>query len=137
MSIEKVKKDFTDLIENFDKSFRDMILSQKFIVKTTKMPCLVRVDIVSIEKDVIVIEHPRNANIIYIISDSWENIEVFMEHVATKYNEHADHYREVFKEEVDRYKKWIAWLETGWESETFEWNEKRKLFIQNRMLSIK
>lgn len=135
MSIEQIKKDFTDLIETFDKSFRDMILSQKFIVRITRKPYVMISDINSIEKDVIIIEHPHNSNVIYIISDSWENIEVFLENVAVKYNEHADFYREIFKKEVSKHKEWIKRLETGWDGNWQESSENKKEFIRRQMLS--
>jgi hypothetical protein len=125
--LTELKQQFESVLETFDKSFCDFILSQKFIVKTMTRPYN-RSEGFPYNEKVIIIKHPYNTNVRYIIGNTWEDIEEYFETWALTYKNHADHYRNIFKEEIDKYKKWIAWLEKNPNNDSVNKNVKTKFF---------
>jgi hypothetical protein len=133
--LTELKQQFESVLETFDKSFCDFILSQKFIVKTMTRPYN-RSEGFPYNEKVIIIKHPYNTNAHYIIGNTWEDIEEYFETWALTYKNHADHYRNIFKEEIDKYKKWIAWLEKNPNNDSVNKNVKTK-FVERAIMNPK
>jgi hypothetical protein len=130
--LTELKQQFESVLETFDKSFCNFILSQKFIVKTSRR--FIPLEGIYDNGKILIIKHPYNTNTNYVIGNSWEDIENYFENLALTYNYHVDNYRNIFKKDIAKYKGFIEWLEKNPDNDSVNKNVKNK-FVERAIMN--